>query len=218
MNISMNYDNLGLEREFVKYLDSTFNGDLFPIIPKPNGYCAGERVLYKLKNKNEINRLDNTTDKESLIDMISDTLGDNKPKSIEIQTAVATNNIEPRLIDFPESNIIFNRPLLRYFQSESNLPTTDFNIEWMIGVCFAGSQKKLVHIDMSHPIVKGIFSVPYEIEMDLTVSPQKTNKSFKNYIQKFKSLCKNAEKGEILIEWIKLVQIDNELMINHRRR
>jgi len=215
----MNDNNLSLEKEFVGYLKWKFGEGFLSIIPKPDDYYVGERMLYKLKHKNKIKRNDNKNDEKILIDTVNEVLGDNNGiNSIEIQPPVTTNNIEPRLIDLPESDIIFDIPLMRYFQSDSIIPTPEFDIEWLIGVYFAGSEKKLVSIDMAHPVVKGVFSVPYEIEMDLSADPQKTVKYFKEYIQRLKSLCKESEKSDSDIEWVKLVQLDNDLMFKMKKQ
>ena len=214
----MNNNNLKLEKEFSGYLDWKFGEDFLSIIPKPDDYYVGERMLYKLKHKNEIKRNDNKLDEDVLKDTINETLGDTNISSIEIQPPVTTNNIEPRLIDLPGSDIIFDIPLMRYFQSDNIIPSSEFNIEWLIGVYFGGSEKKLVSIDMAHPFVKGIFSVPYEIEMDLSADPQKTVKYFKEYIQRLKSLCKKSEKSDSNIKWVKLVQLDNDLMSKMRKQ
>lgn len=52
----MNDSNSNLEKEFFEYLDAKFGKNFSSTIQKPDGYCIGERVLYKLHQPAEVTR------------------------------------------------------------------------------------------------------------------------------------------------------------------
>ena len=138
--------------------------------------------------------------------------------SIDIRPPVTTNNIEPRLIDLPDWDITFDIPLMKYFQSDKLLPHQEFQIKWLLGVFFGHSAKKLVYIDMLHHSVVGIFSVEYEIEMDLSVNSRKTVGYFRDFSYKLNSLREEFERGGSNTEWTKLIQLNNDLMFKMRKK
>lgn len=215
----MNDRNSNLEKEFLEYLDYIFGMNFSSAIQEPKGYSVGERVLYKLYHPVEAKRKSHEFNEKNVKGMLHGITGKSCGfSSIDIQPPITTTNIEARLVDFPDCDIMFDIPLMKYFQSDELLPHPEFNIEWLTGVFFSHSAKKLVNIDMLHPSVIGIFSVEYEIEMDLSIDPGRIAEYFSDYNYRLNSLREEFERDGTNTEWIKLIQLENNLMFKMRKK
>jgi len=206
------------EMELLVYLDEIFGTYLPEIIQRPEGYKVGERVLYKLKDGVEIIREeDEGADVEEFSKIIEDLADKSGGTVSEIKPVVSSGRNDLRIVDIPGWKISFPRPMKKYFDSDEVTPGPDFIIEWLFGVYFGHSEKKLICIDMTHPYVNGIFSATYEMEDDCSISPDKIEDYFNEFNFNLINLRKESENDNFDVEWIKQIQIDKELMYRMRR-
>jgi hypothetical protein len=90
------------------------------------------------------------------------------------------------------------------------LPKENFSIEWLFGLVFGASDKRLVYIDFTHPKVKTAFSVQYDSEYELTF-----RHSMHEWLQAFsekRAKMINVVESNPEIGWIKLVQINEQVL------
>jgi len=134
-------------------------------------------------------------------------------KIIEINPPIESGRSEPRLVDLPGWEICYDLPLKRFLDSSSPIPEVGSEIEWLLGVFFGHSKKKLVLIDFVTPNIKAVFSVEYDIEGDLGRSSYTVGGLLIDFFHKLTELKKETVQRIQDIEWIKAVQLEFELTI-----
>lgn len=200
-----------LREQFMGYLKRTFGEEFLRLIDEPKGVQIGERVLYKLKDEKKVER--HELSKQEIEEMRQEMVNLAKSTGVDesavtFEPPISSGVPYPRLMDLPGSEIMWDKELKKYLQSDDLLPSHDFFLEWVIGILLMSSEKMLMYLDFTHPKVKAIFRVCYDSEYD---APSKASilDRFKQFREKEGELKTQIE-NEANMLWVKIVQLDME--------
>lgn len=206
-------DTQQLRLEFLDYLQTTFGEEFVELIPEPPGVQVGERVLYRFKGERTATRHELTSQEledrhRTLVEIAKRTGLDES--AVTTEPPISSGLPVPRLIDLPESHMMWDKDLRQWTASRALLPSPDYSLEWAVGVVFMSSEKLLLYLDFTHPKVKAVFRVIYDDEYDRPAGESAEIRT------RFKQFCERAQElraqydGRTDVVWAKLVQLDNE--------
>jgi hypothetical protein len=197
--------------DFITYLVHKFGKEIVEVIDIPDEAKVGERVLYKLISDQVAQRKDFTQDYKELNKTLAE-IAQKVSGTVHIDQPTDSGLSYPRTIDIIDwSEVAMQIPAKKYATSSDLLPKADFSIEWLFGLVFGYSSKRLIYIDFIHPKVKAAFSVEYDAEYDWSAGSdmiQLLNK----FREKQTELIKDASSNESIL-WAKLVQLNDEVLV-----
>ncbi|HLW47867.1 MAG TPA: hypothetical protein VKW09_08890 [bacterium] len=207
-----NNERRDLRQHLINYLKETF-GALLLLVNEPQGVQTGERVLYKLKEGVQAKRHEPTQQelaetKRKFVEIVKSTGADES--RITFESPVSSGLSYPRLIDLPGSQIMWDKDLTKYLESDDPLPSPEFPLEWVLGVLFMPSEKMLLHLDFTHPKVKTFFRASYDIgDAPRLAERTEIRARFRQFWEKAGELKAQVENRDDIL-WAKLIQIDAE--------
>lgn len=136
---------LQLRLEFLDYLQTTFGEEFVELIAEPPGVQVGERVLYRLQGGRTAPRRELTSQEleeqhRSMVEIARSTGLDES--AVVTEPPKSSGLPDPRLVDLPGADIVWDSDLLRWLRSEDPLPWKDFPLEWAVGILLTPSQTK----------------------------------------------------------------------------
>jgi hypothetical protein len=203
-------DTEQLRERFLAYLKATFGEEFLRLVDEPQDLRIGERVLYRLAGGKTGTRHEPSEQEiESLRCRMTDVAKSTgvEDSAITFEPPRSSGLPYPRLIDLPGSTIIWDTELKKYLESDDLLPSSDFPLEWAIGV-LRTSEEFFLYLDFTHPKVKAVFRGSYDPEHDFR-GGTRIGEEFKRFRQKEDALRGRTD-ADSTIAWAKIVQIDME--------
>jgi hypothetical protein len=213
-------DTQQLGQELREYLRRTFGDELVRLIAEPPGVRVGERVLYRLKGGDEAARREVTPHQlaqlhSKLVEIAESTGLDES--AVVTDPPKSSGLPDPRFIDLPGADIVWDSDLHRWLRSEDPLPSRDFPLEWAVGILLTPSQKMVAYLDFTHATVKAAFRVFYESQDEYHANEgAAVCARFKQFREKENALKASAA-GQPDLVWIKLVQMDEKPLVVRTR-
>jgi hypothetical protein len=204
-----------LRESFLEYLRSTFGEGFTQRLETPADVRAGERVLYKLVDGIEATRREPTSEdlaamRRTITDIARHTGPD--PRRVTFEPPISSGLPFPRLLDLP-GLIMWDTDLTRDINSDDALPATGCAVQWALGVTFMPSERMLLYLDFSHPVVKAIFRASYDAEDgSLAGGRAGVRERFTEFQNRVRDAKGEAARRPELV-WVKLIRLDDEPLV-----
>jgi hypothetical protein len=180
-----------LKHDFLKSLADEFGPGFLELIQEPAGTLVGERVLYKYRNNQAAERRPMTGQEFQSLRFQLENIAGEVGGRVSIDPPDNSGLPHPRTVDIKEMDLVFENRATRWVQGEELLPTSDFKLEWLLGIIHWSDYKQLLFIDFTHPQVKCTFTADYDDLYDQNIG--------KNMAEQMEALLeeKNKLTGEL---------------------
>lgn len=207
-----------LKEQMFGYLNHTFGDGFTDLIELPKGLKIGERVLYRLKDdqiveRKEFDKVANDEFRKVLEGIAEKSGGFLAPPEIPVESGLPN----PRMVDIAGwEDVSTEIAAKKYALSDDLLPSEDFAIEWLCGLMFGYSNKQFVYIDFTHPKVKMVFSSDFDSEYDIGLGRDMQSR-FAQFIQTRKEVITALEEDQSM-QWTKLLQLNNSTFVQSKTK